>query len=290
MRTRVPPGVFPKGCEGPSEGARWGALGAKALVNAAGVSHAGLMAERDVPPASAPNRGETSRERLDAAFAATPRAAFLPEEVRDLWRENRPLPLAHGMTNSQPSTVRDMLSLLDMPPAQARSRVLDVGSGSGWATALLAHLVGPGGSVLGLEIEPDLVAFGRARLAEFKARARCGQGTPTDAGGGREASRVAPLPIEQVQIEQAPIEQARVERVRIEQAVPGVLGAPQEAPFDRILVSAMATTLPQALVAQLAPGGLLVVPVDGRMVRVRLRAPESPLVERFGGYRFVPLR
>ncbi|MGL5927345.1 MAG: hypothetical protein ACRCY8_00275 [Dermatophilaceae bacterium] len=47
-----------------------------------------------------------------------------------------------------------------------------------------------------------------------------------------------------------------------------MLGAPDEAPFDRVLVSAMATRLPEPLLAQLVPGGVLVVPVSGRMLRV----------------------
>ena len=55
-----------------------------------------------------------------------------------------------------------MLRLLEVPPGD---RVLDVGSGSGWTTALLAQLTGPDGEVLGVELEPDLVAFGAANLA-----------------------------------------------------------------------------------------------------------------------------
>lgn len=208
-------------------------------------------------------RSVTPAERLDAAFEAAPRRCFLPEQVRDRWREDQPLALAHGMTNSQPSTVRDMLALLDLPdPSRDGSegiRVLDVGSGSGWTTALLAHLVGPRGSVLGFEIEPDLVALGRAHLARLA--------------------------------QEAPGSDGLAARARIEEATPGVLGAPEEAPFDRILVSAMATALPEALIDQLAPGGVLVVPVDGQMVRVRRRPDlEPPVVERFGAYRFVPLR
>jgi protein-L-isoaspartate(D-aspartate) O-methyltransferase len=55
-----------------------------------------------------------------------------------------------------------MLRLLDVRRGQ---RVLDVGSGSGWTTALLAHLTGPGGEVTGVELEPELVDFGSANLA-----------------------------------------------------------------------------------------------------------------------------
>ena len=179
---------------------------------------------------------------VEAAFAATPREGFLPPRARSRAGYDGPLDIGHGQTNSQPRTVADMLHLLGVSRGM---KVLDVGSGSGWTTALLARLTGPSGSVLGLELEPTLVAFGAANLA------------PT---GLSWAS--------------------------IEQATPGVLGAPDRAPFDRILVSAEPRTLPQALVEQLAPGGLMVIPVAGRMLRVSA----SGDVERFGVYRFVPLR
>ena len=102
------------------------------------------------------------RTAVARAFAAVPRAGFLPEKQRRRERYDGPLPIGHGQTNSQPRTVADMLRLLDVPVG---ARVLDVGSGSGWTTALLAHLVGPEGRVDGVEIEPDLVAFGSANLA-----------------------------------------------------------------------------------------------------------------------------
>ncbi len=101
---------------------------------------------------------------VDAAFDATPRRDFLPPGVRRRASYDGPLAIAAGQTNSQPRTVDDMLRLLDVRPGQ---RVLDVGAGSGWTTALLAHLVGPSGSVLGVELEPQLVAFGAANLARF---------------------------------------------------------------------------------------------------------------------------
>jgi protein-L-isoaspartate(D-aspartate) O-methyltransferase len=72
-------------------------------------------------------------------------------------------------------------------------------------------------------------------------------------------------------------------------AVGTVLGLPDQAPFDRILVSAMAQSLPQTLVDQLAVGGRMVIPVSGRMVQVDRR--EGGLDEKVEGhYRFVPLR
>ena len=96
------------------------------------------------------------------AFRAVPRAGFLPAAERRRASFDGPLDIGHGQTSSQPRTVEDMLRLLEVRPGQ---RVLDVGSGSGWTTALLAHLTGPDGEVVGVEIEPDLVTFGSANLA-----------------------------------------------------------------------------------------------------------------------------
>ncbi|WP_421742217.1 protein-L-isoaspartate O-methyltransferase family protein [Cellulomonas sp.] len=89
------------------------------------------------------------------------RERFLPQEQRARAAEDHPLPLWHGQTSSQPSTVSFMLRLLQVPVG---ARVLDVGSGSGWTTALLAWLVGPRGAVLGLELDPELAEWGAANL------------------------------------------------------------------------------------------------------------------------------
>ncbi|MBB3088129.1 protein-L-isoaspartate O-methyltransferase family protein [Nocardioides albus] len=96
------------------------------------------------------------------AFAAIPREGFLPPVERGYAGFDEPLSIGHGQTNSQPRTVADMLHLLQVAPGH---KVLDVGSGSGWTTALLAHLTGPEGSVVGVELEPSLVRFGRRNLA-----------------------------------------------------------------------------------------------------------------------------
>ena len=75
----------------------------------------------------------------------------------------------------------------------------------------------------------------------------------------------------------------------IHEAMPGVLGLPGAAPYHRILVSAMARELPDDLVAQLHSGGVMVVPVQGTMLRVA-RSMRGVQVTRHGSYRFVPLR
>jgi protein-L-isoaspartate(D-aspartate) O-methyltransferase len=104
----------------------------------------------------------TPDRALDEAFAACPRADFLPAGQRRFAGLDRPVPIGWSQTNSQPRTVRRMLELLDV---RAGQRVLDVGSGSAWTTALLAHLVGPAGEVVGVEIVPSLVQEGRRNVA-----------------------------------------------------------------------------------------------------------------------------
>ena len=101
-------------------------------------------------------------DAVTAAFEAFPRTGFLPRRQRRMASFDGPLSIGHGQTNSQPRTVDAMLRLLQVEPGQ---RVLDVGSGSGWSTALLAHLTGEAGEVLGVEIEADLVRFGSDNLA-----------------------------------------------------------------------------------------------------------------------------
>lgn len=182
-------------------------------------------------------------DTVDRAFDAMPRADFLPRGARSRASYDGPLRIAAGQTNSQPRTVAEMLRLLDVRPGH---RVLDVGTGSGWTTALLAHLTGPDGEVVGVELEPELVRFGSANLAR-----------------------------------------THQPWARIRPAAPGVLGVPELAPYDRVLVSAEPRELPGALVDQLADDGRLVIPVAGTMLLVR---NPGAVVTEHGSYRFVPLR
>ncbi len=185
-------------------------------------------------------------DRTRAAMLRVPRQLFLPADVRAYAAEDRPLPIGHGQTNSQPTTVAHMLSQLDPQPGD---RVLDVGSGSGWTAALLAHLVGRQDLVYALERVPELVDLAHTQLMS--------------AGFGQ---------------------------VALEQADPDVLGMPSRAPFDKILVSAEAPSLPDALVQQLAPGGRLVIPVAGRLLVIDRSRSGDVAVRRLGRYAFVPLR
>ena len=76
-----------------------------------------------------------------------------------------PLPIGYGQTISQPRTVAEMLEMLEPQKGQ---KILDIGTGSGWTTALLAFIVGDTGSVLGLERVQGLVKFGNANLQKYK--------------------------------------------------------------------------------------------------------------------------
>lgn len=102
---------------------------------------------------------------IDDAFTAVPRIDFLPIEKKPHHTVDAPLVIGFGQTISQPSTVRSMLQWLD---PQVGDCVLDVGSGSGWTTALIAHLVGPDGFVFAVEKIPQLVQFGENNCKQMR--------------------------------------------------------------------------------------------------------------------------
>lgn len=97
--------------------------------------------------------GGISDERVLGAMAEVPREEFVPEAVRDRAYTDGALPIGHGQTISQPWVVAAICAGLRL---RGGERVLEVGSGSGYSTAVLASLVRPGGSVLGFELVPEL--------------------------------------------------------------------------------------------------------------------------------------
>lgn len=98
------------------------------------------------------------KRTVDQAFSAISRREFMPPEVKELADFDHAAGIGYGQTISQPTTVKRMLNWLDVKPGQ---KVLDVGSGSGWTTALLAYLAGAKGRVHAVELVPELVKFGR---------------------------------------------------------------------------------------------------------------------------------
>ncbi len=105
----------------------------------------------------------TSSE-LTRSFSRVRRVDFLPDDQKPDEGYDRPLSVGQGQTNSQPSLVGKMMELLR--PRKGHS-ILDVGSGSGWTTALLASVAGRGGQVIGTERIPQLIEFGRENLAKY---------------------------------------------------------------------------------------------------------------------------
>ena len=183
---------------------------------------------------------------LSKAFVEVDRADFVLAEYKNLAYENTSLPLDCGQTISQPFTVAFMLDLLDARPGE---KILEVGSGSGWQTALLAFLVGPKGRVVAIERVRKVFESGLKNLSLYpKLLRHC----RLICGNGRE-------------------------------------GFEQESPFDAVIASASAQAVPQAWRSQVRIGGRIIAPVDGNIVRLVKVGTAEFTQESFSGFVFVPL-
>lgn len=109
--------------------------------------------------------GVLKTPRIIEAFRQVPRSAFITKEFLGLSELDKPLPIGHGQTISQPWTVAFMLELLDPQPGQ---RVLEIGAGSGWVSALLGSIIGPSGTVYGVEIVYALYESAKQRLESMQ--------------------------------------------------------------------------------------------------------------------------
>ncbi len=123
--------------------------------------------------------GRIRSGRVAAAMRAVPRHRFLPgvdpavayadEAVPTRWSaDGRPT-----SSSSQPAVVAAMLEQLDVRPGH---RVLEIGSGTGWNAALLAHLAGPGGAVTTIDIDPEVAAQARSNLGPAPVEVVCADG------------------------------------------------------------------------------------------------------------------
>jgi protein-L-isoaspartate(D-aspartate) O-methyltransferase len=100
---------------------------------------------------------------IESAFRNIPRHEFIPSSELDRAYYNEPLPIMKNQTISQPGVVSRMSEWLDVKDGQ---NILEIGSGSGWQTAILSYLVGTG-TVYSIEIHPELEKFARKNLEKF---------------------------------------------------------------------------------------------------------------------------
>ncbi|HUA15682.1 MAG TPA: protein-L-isoaspartate(D-aspartate) O-methyltransferase [Verrucomicrobiae bacterium] len=152
-------------------------------------------------------------ERVLEAMARVPRHQFTAPRYRDQAYDDHPLPIGEGQTISQPYIVALMLQALAIQPSD---KVLEVGTGSGYATALMAQLA--------------------ARVFSIERHAAL-------AGAARDL--LANLGYSNVQVIVGD----------------GSRGFAPQAPYDAILVSAAARSVPEALLEQLAEGGRMIIPL-----------------------------
>jgi protein-L-isoaspartate(D-aspartate) O-methyltransferase len=186
------------------------------------------------------------REDVLRVLGEVERHEFVPRGQQSNAYANRPLPIGHGQTISQPYIVALMTDLVDPQPDQV---VLEVGTGSGYQAAVLARLVR---EVYSIEIIEELATEAGARLERL--------------GFDNVTTRLGD----------------------------GYYGWEKHAPFDAIVVTAAASHVPPPLVAQLKPGGRMVIPVGSRfltqyLLLVEKTADGEILTRQITAVRFVPL-
>ena len=99
------------------------------------------------------------------AFEIVRREDFISEELKDAAYQDTPLPLLRGKTISQPTTVMLMTHALDL---QRGEKVFEIGTGSGYQSAIIAKILGPKGKVITTEVVPELVHFAKQNLKKAK--------------------------------------------------------------------------------------------------------------------------
>lgn len=180
------------------------------------------------------------------AFLSIDRKNFVREDFITEAYFNQPLPTFEGQTISQPYTVAFMMELLQ---PKENHKILDIGFGSGWTTALLAYIVKNNGKVYGIEINKKVFEFGKKNIEKYNL-----------------------------------IEKGIVEIYLRD----GSKGFPEKAPFDRILVSASTEKIPQEMIDQLSDEGILVIP-DAYGIWKIIKNKDKINKEYYEGFVFVPL-
>jgi len=188
--------------------------------------------------------GWLKTSKIIDAFRKIKRADFMSDDIKNLDEINEALPIGHGQTISQPLTVAFMLEQLQ---PKAGDNVLDVGSGSGWTSALLAQIVGSKGKVTAVEIIPELKEFGEKNVAKYNFK--------------------------------------NVKFI----CVDGSKGYREEAPYDKILVSAAGKDVAQAWKEQLKINGRIVCPIKNSIYTIIKKSENKFEQTEHKGFAFVPL-
>ncbi len=193
--------------------------------------------------------GYLKSSHIIEAFSIIDRKDFVVSEYQNETYSNIPLPLGFGQTISQPLTVAFMLELLE---PQSGEKILDIGAGSGWTTALLAYIVcqKEEGKVIAIERIPELKEFGERNVAKYNF-----------------------------------IEKGVVKFI----CADGSHGYEKEALFDKILCSAAVKEVPKDWLKQLKTGGRIVTPFNGEIQLWIKKAENEFDIKRFQGFTFVPL-
>jgi len=153
-----------------------------------------------------------TKERIIKLYNELDRSSFM-DFYKEQSKEDTPFPIGYGQTISQPSLVLEMTILLDL---ETQSRVLEIGTGSGYQTALLSKAAG------------TIYTVERIKELHLRAMERLHEGGYTN--------------------------------IHFKLG-DGSLGWPEHAPYDRIMVTASATNIPNSLLEQLAPNGKMIIPV-----------------------------
>lgn len=113
------------------------------------------------------DRGVLKTPAIIKAFHKVDRADFVSEDQKVSAYEDVPLPIGYGQTISQPYTVAFMIELLEPQKGQ---KILDVGAGSGWVSALLAEIAGSDGTIFAVEKIPELLKWGKENVLRLGYR------------------------------------------------------------------------------------------------------------------------
>lgn len=194
-------------------------------------------------------------EKVIRAFKEVPRELFLPNSLRDNAYNDTPLPIGNGQTISAPHMCVIMAEILDL---EIGMKVLEIGTGSGYHAALIAEIVAPSDE----KTSGHVFSIERVnKLSEFARKN---------------------------------IEQAKYsDRVTVIHG-DGTLGYPEQAPYNRILVTAAGPKIPEPLIDQLKIGGKLVIPIGGvyffqTLILLTKDLEGKIKKEKRGGVSFVPL-